>query len=266
MPRSLLILAGLIQVLLLISVSIAATSNESFHVYISDNPPFNYQDENGIAQGIAVDVLKIIANRSGIDVSFSADSFINWPRAIQYTTNNPNNILLSPARTPQREEMYKWVGPLSQLNIGLIALKDRNILIRTRKNVIDHNIGVIRDSAPIQILRNEFGVKDNELTILSNDEQLFLMLSSGRVDLIPRGALSAIFWMNRLGLSPKQYEMVYVLKELELYIAFSPTTDPVLIQQLNDELLRIKRKRSDGSSEYQDISTNHTQGHHIDIR
>ena len=69
-----------------------------------------------------------------------------------------------------------------------------------------------------------------------------------------------------MGLNTDEHEMVYVLKKLELYMAFGQAMDPILIQRLNDELQKLKKKRSDGSSEYLDIVNNLTQHHHIDIR
>jgi len=253
----------LLQTLLLFFVLTASTAAaQPFQVYASNNPPFNYQGADGNVQGIAVDVLKTIMERIDIPVDLSHISIINWPRAVYTTTSTPNHILLSPARTPQREDSFAWVGPLHSFRLGLFARKDMNIVINETNDLQKIHIGVIRDSAPSQILVDQFGVDPKDMTDLSTDNQLFLMLQRRRVDAIPRAEMSAAFWMGRLGLKPENYEMVYVLKEIDLYIALSPMTDPKLIRHLNNELIHLKTLRPDGSSQYTDIVNHHLHTSH----
>lgn len=241
-------------------------ADHSFHVLASNNPPFNYQNEDGVVQGIAIDTLKAIIKESELQITLSEVSVINWARAVHETTSKPLHILLSPARTAKRESQFKWVGPLHPFKMGLIARKDKDIRIESVDDLKKWNIGVIRDSAPIQILKNTYGINPEDMIKLAGDDQLFLMLERGRVDIIPRGAMSAAYWMDRLRLDANEYEMVHVLKEVDIYLGFSPSTSPELIDRLNQALKRLKKKRADGTSGYDRIVQRHIHGADIHIR
>lgn len=232
-------------------------SAQGFTVFASNNPPFNYTAEDGTVQGIAVDVLKLIMERTYYPIDQADISIINWARALDKTMYEPNHILLSPARTPKRDIMFSWVGPLHSFKLGLIARKNHHVSINDPADLRRYKVGVIRDSAPIHILENQFHVPQDTMTELAGDEQLFRMLDRGRVDLIPRGQMSASYWIKRLQLPMSRFEFVFMLKELDLYLAFSPMTDPLLIQELNRELKKLKHIRPDGSSEYQEIVSRH---------
>lgn len=247
-------------------ILMSAVPSLAFQIYASNNPPFNYQDDKGDVQGIAVDILKTLMERTYKPVHQGDISIINWARAVEYTWTTDNKVLLSPARTPKREDMFAWVGPLHSFKLGLIARKDSMIRIESPEDVKKYKIGVIRESAPAQILQRQFGVPLTDMTELAKDEQLFLMLDRGRVDLIPRGVMSASFWLERLGKNPDDYEMVYVLKELDLYMGFSPSADPELIHRLNLEFMRMKEDRPDGTNEYYDIIHRHVHGEPVEVR
>lgn len=233
---------------------------QDFEVFASNNPPFNYQLEDGEVGGIAVDILKAVMERAYMPISQEQISIINWARAVEYTWTQPYKILLSPARTPKREDMFAWLGPLHSFQLGLIARKDANIRIKNPEDLGKYRIGVVRDSAPAHILEDRFNIPSSDMTQLPTGEQLFLMLERERVDMVPRSRMSASFWLEKFKLNPADYEMVYVLKELDLYIAFSPMTDPDLIHRLNLELVRLKADRPDGTSEYEEILRRHVHG------
>lgn len=243
-----------------------AASGETFDILASNNPPFNYQDDHGQVQGIAIDVLKLILKRVDPPVTLSDIQIINWARAVHRTWTESNHILLSPARTPKREDMFTWVGPLHSFKLGLIARKAKHVTINDAEDLQRYNIGVIRDSAPAHILEDRFGISKSQMTELPKEEQLFLMLQRDRVDLIPRGAMSAAYWFDKLDMVGDKYEMVYVLKEVDLYIAFSPGTSPDLIDALNRELHKIKQGDGDGTSEYRQIIARHVHGAPLLVR
>lgn len=248
-------------------VSLACASSDlNFDILASNNPPFNYQDENGKVRGIAIDVLKRIVARIDTPITLSDIQIITWARAVHRTSTESNHILLSPARTLKREDMFAWVGPLHSFKMGLIARKDKHIDIRSVEDLKGFNIGVIRGSAPAHILEDKFSIPKQHMTELAKDDQLFLMLERGRVDLVPRGAMSAAYWFDKLDMDSDEFEMVYVLKEVDLYIALSPHTDEHLIHELNLELHKLKREHKDGKSEYQEIIARHIHGGPIHIR
>lgn len=244
----------LLLLLTILSLSCPQTAIcNDFKLLCSNLLPLNYKNPEGEATGFAVEILEEIMKRAGRPVDGSQCVFEPWARAVKDLEIHPNTVLMSMAMTDQRRPLYKWVGPICKMKLGLIARKDRQIRIKRPDDLRRYTIGVIRDSGPEQILLNQFGVNRLMLYQLAHDTQQFGMLEVGRVDLITHTDLSSPLVLGSLGLNPADFEMVYVLKDIDLYYAFNRETDSRLIEQLQQELEKMKKKRQDGSSPYQDI-------------
>jgi len=61
---------------------------------------------------------------------------------------------------------------------------------------------------------------------------------------------SAKYMMKTLGMDPNDYEAIFALKEVDLYIAFSKQTDDAVINALQKSLDEMKKKGSSGKSRY----------------
>lgn len=247
------------------AVSASAQSQE-YVVNSSTLPPFSFQDAEGVAQGISVDVLLKIMSMQGQVIKREDIGFIAWPRAMERTKNESNHILLSPARTPERERLFKWVGPVHSLKLGLIARKDSSLNIKTAADLVGLKIASIRDSAPIAILKEKFGVLDEDIIQVTDDKQQMAMLDLGRVDLVTHVDMAVPVFMTEMGLDAELFEMVHVLRDLELYIAFNPQADDLFIERLNKSLEQIKAIRADGRSYLGDIVAGYVAGGPMPVR
>lgn len=221
--------------------------------YTGELPPFNYFNENKKLVGITIDVLKTISERAGCPVTEEQIQIISWPRAVQDVEDDAGKMIFSLGRTDSREIHYQWVGPVGTLRLGLIARKDNHIIVRRPHDLQGKRIGVIRNSAPVSLLNTMLGTQSGSLNEMVTNEQQFHMLEAGRVDMISVSAAAVPTLATNMHLDPKDYEMVCVLKELELYIALSPKAPVELVVSLQRELDRLKEPGTDGVSEYDDI-------------
>ena len=48
--------------------------------------------------------------------------FLPWARAYTYGLEKPQHCVFSTSRTAEREALFKWVGPVSQIDWVLYAL------------------------------------------------------------------------------------------------------------------------------------------------
>jgi len=95
-----------------ISVSTAADLN-SLNIMTEEFPPFNYSD-NGNLSGLSVDLLIKASAAVGSPITEKDINMAAWARACKTTLSGPNTMLFSTTRTEQREDLFKWAGPIGQ--------------------------------------------------------------------------------------------------------------------------------------------------------
>lgn len=222
-----------------------------FDIYVGRVSPFTVVSEAEKVTGAAVDVVEIIMERAGNPIDTEEIQSISWARAIFDVENISKTMIFCVARTAQREDKFKWVGPVAELNLGLVAKREPRIEIRDKADLHEYRIGAVRNSGPAQILETVYQIPIDELTLLSNDTLQFKMLESGRVDLITQADTAAPAWLTKLGLDQADYEMVHVMKRLKLYVAFNKSTDQALIDRIQAALDDLKKRKNGRPSEYQ---------------
>jgi len=222
--------------------------------------PLNYKNAHGDAEGSSVEILEQIMSKARAPVCAKHCRFEPLARALADLDEKPDTVFMSMAMTEQRKQRYKWVGPIYSMKLSLIARKDKHIRITAPADLERYVIGVIRESAPAQILVNHYGISGKNFVELSRDTQQFGMLKKGRVDLITHTDISAPLVLEHMGLSPEEFEMVFVLKSIDLYFAFNRQTGDALINRPQSELNAMKEVRVDGGSLYMDILCRHGQG------
>lgn len=255
---------GLLLLPLLISATPAHAEDvgcgETFEAYSGDLQPFNYVNNAGVFDGLAVEVLRRISSRAGCPVQPRMIREISWARALDDVATGQGDIIFSLVRTPEREELFQWVGPLGQLRLGLVAQKRETIRISSRAELLNQRIGVVRGSAPASLLEDMLGADPPNMKRLVGNEQQFRMLEEGRVDLVTQSAAAAPQILDDMGLNPDDFEMVYVLSEYPLYYALSPDADSAMITRMQKELDAMKIPGEDGTSEYERIRKQYMTG------
>jgi polar amino acid transport system substrate-binding protein len=103
--------------------------------YITEQyPPYNYQ-EDGKLQGISVDLLEKMWEILGVNLNRSVILFLPWTEGYKKMFTENNTVLFSIDRSPEREELFKWVGPMGLDRTVLLTKADRNISISSLKDL-----------------------------------------------------------------------------------------------------------------------------------
>lgn len=227
------------KIIFCIALLFTFSFSQTFHVYTEQLPPFNYM-ENDKVLGSSTTLLKEMFKKSGHSIANNKINFTSWARGYHEALNTPNTVLYSAALTPARENLFKWVGPINKLTIGLIAKKSSKITIKDATCLNNYTIAVMPDTAGESILLNT-GVKPENLERFSNATSQIKKLHNGRVDMMAFGVDSMFQLLRNEGIDPSEYEMVYVLKESDLYFAFHKDTDDAIIKTFNDILNTLKK-------------------------
>ena len=214
-------------------------------------PPFNYL-ENGKVIGISADVVRSLFVQIDYPIDGGAIQVYPWARAYRDIQTQAGTALFSMARTEEREEQFQWVGPLIKITLGVVAKKDRHIKIDSADDLLAYSIGTVRESAPEQLLIAK-GVDVDHLDRLIFPEPNIKKLDTGRIDLFAFNLQVIQYLMTKLGIDTNEYETVYTLKEVDLYIALHKDTDAELVKRLQAALDQLKQPESDGLSPFDKI-------------
>jgi polar amino acid transport system substrate-binding protein len=148
--------------------------------YTEQLPPYNYQ-ENETLRGISIDLLEAITEKMGKKVSRDDVLLIPWTDGYQKVLSQNNTVLFTTVRLPQREQSFKWAGPIYAYTNVLFARPDKGITIEKPEDLKDYRIGVIVDDVAIQQLIDA-DVNKNQLVQETNASVLVDKLN-GEIDL-----------------------------------------------------------------------------------
>lgn len=214
-------------------------------------PPFNYV-KHGRVVGISSELVKHIFEQAQVPLEGGDIQVYPWARAYSEVQTIENTALFSTARTEEREALFQWVGPLVRISLGIVARKDRQIIIDSVEDLKRYRIGTVRESAPEQLLIKT-GVTADRLERLVLPHPNIKKLDSGRIDLFAFNLQVIQHLMKDIGVDPAQYETVHVLKETELYLVLHKDTDPAVVEKLQQSLDAMKQPDADGTSLYRSI-------------
>ena len=154
-----------------------------------------------------------------------------------------NTVLFAVTRTPEREHMFKWVGPISIARNVLIAKKDKNIKINSADDVKNYKIGVVQDDAGEQLAETKLGVQKEHLDITSAGNLNIRKLNAGRIDLFAYDENVAKWLITKEGFKAKDFETVYMIEEGFHYVAFHKDIPDSLIVKNSGYHRRNKKIR-----------------------
>ena len=209
------------------------SSAQKLRLICEDTPPMQFKAPDGSLTGLTVEVVQEIQKRVG---NTDPIQMLPWARGLKYLNEEPNTVLFTMARTAERNDLYQWVGPVSEEIMGLYAKADSPLQIKSLDDAKKvHAIGVYRDDIRDQYLTN------NGFTNLYRATagiQNYKMLMLGRIDLFASSA-SEVAGNKYVGL-----KLAFPLLTAQMFIAVSSGTDPAIVAQWNEALAAMKK---DGS-------------------
>jgi polar amino acid transport system substrate-binding protein len=207
-------------------------------IYTENSPPASYLTA-GRLHGRAVEVVREILRRLQIPELIEV---VPWARGYSLATSQPNVALFSTTRLPQREKLFKWVGPIYSQTWGFYGKKGSGIKINSleeAKRVA--RIGTYHKDAKEQYLqakgfRNLISANKN----VSNIRHLM----DGHIDLWVSSDFNMPFLARQAGVESDKLELVFAFKKVRNYIAFSLQTNDRLVHQWQQTLDAIKHERT----------------------
>ena len=226
---------------LLIS-SLFAASDTTIKIYTEHYPPNNMKI-GGKLTGKSVEVLDAMFKQMNSKQKIEDIKLTNWSRAYSVALKAPNSMVFSTTRTKARENLFKWVGPISTTTVGVIALKGKNIVIKDISDFDNYRIGAVLKDVAEQLLL-ERGVHKKNIQHLNGKTAIkmsFNKMEKNRIDMFAYNTSIALTDAKMEGFDTNKYEIIYKLTVGELCFAFNKKTDDKIIQKWQDALDTIKK-------------------------
>jgi polar amino acid transport system substrate-binding protein len=227
--------AGLVAVLL-------AVPQASFALKLltEENPPLNYT-ENKKVTGMGTDVVQEMGKRAGIKLDIEV---MAWDDAYIKAQADKETCIYSTARLGNRENLFKWVGPIAVNKWGLYALDGFKTPIKSLQDVRPLRVGGVERDAKTEYLK-----QNNITNVVEEDND---KLNPAKLTLDRKAAQKIDLWVTSTATAKKvaqqakvsNIKLVYVVREVESYLACSPRTQPATLKSLQDALDSMKK---DGS-------------------
>ena len=181
--------------------------------------------EGGKVIGSATDKVREAMARS--DIAYSIE-MLPWKRAYTSALSRVDGCVYSTTRTPEREHLFKWVGPTDEGEWVLLGRADRQYKLRTLEDARDLRIGTYHGDARDDYLRSRGYRVDPAPNDMINPPKLMM----NRIDLWAAGLRrgSAVLELN--GWTGKIVP-VLTFNRVKLYLACNLAVPDATIDKLN---------------------------------
>lgn len=191
-------------------------------------PPLNFLEKDEV-KGLGTEIVEAMMGKLGVDYPIHV---MPWARGYEMIQKDANVALFSTTRTPERENLFQWVGPLVRERWVICARKDSDIEINTLEDAKEvRKIGTYIDDVKEQYLKKQ---GFDNLASVRNDSMNPGKLIAGRIDLWITSDLTVPFFMRLAKLDRGLIKEVFSFNESVLYLAFSKKTDPAMVKEWQD--------------------------------
>jgi len=209
-----------------------AMAGERLILVTEDYPPYNMLGQNGQVEGVSTEIVQGLMTRADIPYQIT---LLPWARAIALARVQANTCAFSTSRTPEREALYKWVGPLVFNDWTLFAKKSA-LHPMTLDSVKQARIGSYQGSAVAAFLQ----ARGFTLDLARSDGANPRVLLAGHIDYWATGKLIGEYRLQQQGLAD-QVTPVLTFSRLEMYLACQKDIPDASIAKLNTILADMQK-------------------------
>ncbi|HQQ68472.1 MAG TPA: transporter substrate-binding domain-containing protein [Candidatus Cloacimonadota bacterium] len=223
-------------ILVLFTLSGCKARPEEMKILTENYPPLSYM-ENGEVTGYGTEVVKAMQQELKTDFPIR---MMQWNEAYNIAISEPNVLLFTMDKTPDREKYFHFIGPLGSSVASFYAHKDNVVKLTdlnsaksvetiattakwyTEQHLIKNGfVNLVSKSDPLETVR-----------LLANQETKLGVFTDVTFPLLCREA----------GVKVNQFVPVLPLLTSEYYIAVSKATSPETLKQWQEAFSAIKTK------------------------
>lgn len=171
-------------------------------------PPLSYE-QDGQLTGLAVELLRRMADTAGLELNLALQPRL---RAEKSFVDTPGSLLFPLARLPERENRFRWVGPIVPRRVSIYCLAQRtDIRFRGLQQLEGLRVGATAGTATLEQLLAAGLKPGKELEVAPSYETSVRKLLAGRMDLLVIGDLNLYWQLHQMREAPERIREVAVL-------------------------------------------------------
>jgi len=229
-------------------------------------PPYNFVDKNNNVTGQSTEIVQAILEKTGTQANIEV---MPLSQGLALAEKGPKVVIYSLNRTPQREDLFKWVGPIGNYEQAFYAKKGSAVAamvvvfysqLEDAKKV--EKIGVYKGDAGAQFLASQgFTNLDESQT----DAEALQKLMDGEVQLWLGNKDGLAITAAQAGANPADLVMMpTVVIRADLYIAFSKDIPDSTVTAWQSALDALKQEKDvDYKTVYEKIMAEYSDPEYI---
>jgi polar amino acid transport system substrate-binding protein len=190
------------------------------------------QDEN--IDGIAVDIVREMFKRA--DIPYSLTLRFPWERIYKLALEKPGYGVFVMARLPDREKLFKWVGPIGPDDWIMLAKADSKITLETLEQARKYKIGAYKGDAIAETLAKQ-GLKP---IVVLRDQDNAKKLVNGQIDLWATGDPAGRYLARQDGVNG--LKTVLRFNSAELFLALNKDVPDDVVAKLQAALDQLRKE------------------------
>lgn len=183
--------------------------------------------------GIDTDKVRELMNRTATPHTIE---LLPWKRAYAAALQRPDGCVFSTTRTPERERLFKWIGPLAEAEWVLMGRADRSFQLHSLEDARAMRIGTYDGDARDHYLRARGFEVDPAPNDLLNPAKLLV----NRIDLWAASRRPGSRVLARHGWSP-QIVPVLSFNRVRTYLACNLALPDELVERMNAAIEEMER-------------------------
>ena len=210
----------------------AGAQTTNLRLTTESSPPFNMMEGDKIV-GRATDMVREMAERAKVGITIE---MLPWARAYNQALKESDTCVFTTTRTPEREALFKWVGPVGSSDWALYGNAERNIKLSSIEDARAMTIGTYLGDARDEYFRSRGFKVESVSDDLSNPRKLLL----NRIDLWAASVVRGSMLVAQNDWTGKVVPLL-VFHKVDLYMACHADLPTALIDRLNAALQSMAR-------------------------
>jgi polar amino acid transport system substrate-binding protein len=198
---------------------------QSLAIYCEDDPPNQMVGPEGRLTGMTVEILVELKKRTG---NSDPIQMVPWARGYDALLKKPGTVLFSVSRTPERNLLFHWIGPVLESSYSFYARADSKLKIKDLEEAKQvQRIGVYLNDVRDTYLT---GMGFRNLDRTNNNIQNFKKLMAGRIDMYASAPLAIEDEAKAAGYRGSDVKPLFSFLRIQLYIAMSLGTPESVVK------------------------------------
>lgn len=232
----------ILLVILLFCVFLILNNNRedvnNIRILTEKYPPLQYINEEGLLDGSATKV--VLETLKELNISKEIE-VLDWDTAYRLVMEEENIALFSMMKNKEREDKFKWVGPIGTLKIALYRNDFDDFGINSLEQAKNYKISAVKDYGYTENLLS-LGF-DNIIECDSEEEALGKLLTK-EVDIYLTSNITLDEVVKKRGIPFDSIEKEFNVSISQFYIAFSKNYPDSLIEKWQEALKKAKQNSS----------------------